>query len=51
MKVTGAQQGRAAQVSWNRGTSMNTSCKTYKRWAPQGKIFWVFLQDILKTAF
>ena len=41
----------AGQVSWNRSTLINTSCTTYKRRAPQRKIFLFFLQDILKTAF
>ena len=39
------------KISWKRSTSINTSCKTYKRRALQGKIFLFFLQDILKTAF
>ena len=39
----------AEQISWNRGTLMNTSCTTYKR--REGKNFLVFLQNILKTAF
>ena len=41
----------AEQISWNRGTSINTSCATHKRRAPQGKIFVLFLQDTLKTVF
>ena len=41
----------AGQVSWNRGTSKNTSCTIHKRRAPQGKMFLFLLQDILKTAF
>ena len=41
----------AGQVSCNRSTMINTSCTTYKRRAPQGKISLFFLQDILKTAF
>ena len=41
----------AEQISWNRGTLINTSCATYKRRTPQGKMFVFFLQDALKTAF
>ena len=51
MTVTGAQPGRAEQVSWNRGTLINTSCTTDKRRAAQGKIFVFYLQDNLKTGF
>ena len=38
----------AEQVSWNRGTSINTSCTIYKRRAPQGKIFLFFSMICLK---
>ena len=38
----------AEQVSWNRGTLINTSCTIYKRRAPQGKIFLFFSMICLK---
>ena len=50
MRATGAQTeifgGRTGFL--NRGTSINTSCVTYKRRASQGKIFVFFLQNNLK---
>ena len=45
------QAHRTKQVSWNRGTLINTLCTTYKRSAPHEKIFVIFLQDTLQTAF
>ena len=41
----------AGEVSWNLSTSINVSCATHKRKAPQGKIVVFFLQDTLTTAF
>ena len=41
----------AKEISWNRGTSINTSFATCKRRAPQGVIFVFLLQETLKTAF
>ena len=34
--------------SWNRGTSINTSCTTHKRRAPQGEMFVFFSKTFLK---
>ena len=52
MRVTGAQPETGAdQVSWNRGTSINTTCTKYKRRTPQEKNFVFFLQNTLETAF
>ena len=53
LKVTGRNQEffGAGQVSWNRGTSINTSCTTHKRRAPQEKILLFFPENILKAAF
>ena len=53
LKVTGHNQRffGAGQASWNKSTLINTSYTTYKRRAPQGRIFLFFLEDILKTAF
>ena len=52
MRVTGAQPETGAdQVSWNRGTSINTTCTKYKRRTPQEKNYVFFLQNTLETAF
>ena len=40
----------AGEVFCDRGISINISCTTYKRKAPQGKCLVSFLQDTLKTA-
>ena len=42
---------RSGEISWNMGTLTNVSCTTYKRRAPQGKLWVLFLQDAIKTAF
>ena len=41
----------AGEVSWNRDSSINISCTTYNRKAPQGKKLLLFLQDTLKLHF
>ena len=40
----------AGEVFCDRGISINISCTTYKRIAPQGKCLVSLLQDNLKTA-
>ena len=51
MKSEDEKYRGTGQVSWSRGTLINTSRTTYKRSAPQGKMFVFFLQDSPKTAF
>ena len=41
----------AEGISWNRETSINLSCATYKRSVRREKYWCFFLQDALKTAF
>ena len=40
---------RTGEISWNRGTLINVSCKTYKRRVRQGKIMVFFLQDTVQV--
>ena len=39
------------EIPWDRGTSINVSCTTYKRWAREAKCWCFFFKLLLKLHF